>query len=185
MSKPLSKSTKTGRRGENRHARQETVGYLIQYLQNAGPDVIHTVRSIATVMYGDDSILETRQISAARRMIDEIQKLQLPLEPCDETGLLISKAAAKARARRGKAGCWRYIPTASALGEAMLEGMGDKPMVTVAIAVLTLESASLPSRSGGPEVKAFFDAVRGWIPRSAFAEAATELARRMPKHGGW
>jgi len=135
-------------------------------------------------MYGDDCIIATKHISAARRMIDEIQKLQLPLEPCNDTGLLISKAAAKARAKTGKTGRWRYVPVASALGEVILEGMGDKPLVTAAIAVLALESTTLPNPSGIPEVKAFFDAVRTWIPRPAFQAAAKELARRRPGAGG-
>jgi len=178
MRKPPPRSTAAGRRPEIRHARQESVGHVIQCLQMAGPNVIHTVRSIAAVMYGDDCILRTKHISAARRMIDEIQKLKLPLEPCEETGRLIGKAAAKARANSGKVGRWRYDPVASALGEAILEGTGDKPIVTAAIAVLTLESATLANRGGIAEVKAFFNAMRGWIPRSAFQAAAKELARR-------
>jgi hypothetical protein len=183
MRKPQSRSAAAGRRPEVRHARQESVGHVIQCLQKAGPNVIHTVRSIAAVMYGDDCILKTRHVSAARRMIDEIEKLKLPLEPCDETGLLIGKAAAKARANSGKTGRWRYDPVANALGEAILEGTGDKPMMTAAIAVLTLESATLANRSGIAEVKAFFDAIRAWIPRSAFQAAARELARRRTGAG--
>lgn len=183
MRKPPSRSAAASRRPEIRHGRQESVGHVIQCLQKAGPNVIHTVRSVAAVMYGDDCILRTKHISAARRMIDEIQKLQLPLEPCDETGLLIGKAAAKARAKRGKLGRWRYDPVASAIGEAILEGMGDKPLVTAAIAVLTLESATLANPGGIAEVKAFFDALRGSIPRSAFQAAAKELARRRTGAG--
>jgi len=183
MRKPPSRSAARRRPPEIRHARQEAVGHVIQSLQNAGPEVIYTVRSIAAVMYGDDCILETRHISAARRMIDEIQKLQLPLEPCDEAGLLVGKVAAKARAKSSKTGRWRYVPIASALGEAILEGMGDKPLETAAIALLTLESATLPNCRGIPELKTFFDAVRGYIPRDVFAAAAKELARRRPGAG--
>ena len=183
MRKPPSRSAASRRRPEIRHARQESVGNVIQCLQNAGPNVIYTVRSIAALMYGDDCILEIRHISAARRMIDELQKLQLPLEPCDETGLLLDKAAAKARAKSSRTGRWRYVPVANALGEAIHAGTGDKPLETAAIAVLTLESATLPNCRGIPEVKAFFDAIRGWIPRAAFKAAAQELARR--RSGAW
>jgi hypothetical protein len=184
MSKPPSKSAATGRRPENRHARQLSIGLVVQSLQQSGPRAIHTVRSIAALICGGDCILQPKHMSAARRMIDEIQKLQLPLEPCDETGLLIGKAAAKARAKSGILGRWRYVPVASALGEAIFEGSGDRPLVTAAIAVLSLESATLPNPGGIAEVKAFFDAVRGWIPRSAFQEAAKELARRRTAAGG-
>ena len=184
MRMPPSRSAAADHRPENRHARQESVGYVIQCHQKAGPNVIHTVRSIAALMYGDDCILKTKHISASRRMINEIQKLQLPLKPCDDTGLLIGKAAARTLANSGRTGRWRYVPVASALGEALLEGMGDKPLVTTAIAVLTLETTTFPNPSGIPEVKAFFEAVRGWIPLPAFQAAAKELARRRPGAGG-
>lgn len=185
MSKPPLRFA-AGRRGPTvRHTRHESIGHVIRSLQEAGPDAVHTVRSIAALMYGDDCIVETRHLSAARRMIDKIEKLQLPLEPCDETGVLISKASAKARARSGMLGRWRYDPVGNALGEAILEGMGHKPFVTAAIAVLTLESATVTSPGGAREVKAFFDAVRGWIPKSAFQAAEQQLvARCRPRAGG-
>jgi len=184
MSKNPSRPAAARRRLEIRHARRESLGHVIRCLQQAGPKAVHTVRSVAGLLYGDDCTLQARHISAARRMIDEIQKLQLPLEPCDETGLLIDKATAAARAKSGRMGRWRYVPVGSPLGEAILEGMGDKPLETAAIAVLTLESANVPNRAGVPELDVFLEAIRTWIPRAAFEAAANELARRRARTAG-
>ena len=177
MHKLSSRSAAAHRRPTVRHARNEEIAHVIISLQNAGKIAVHTVKSIAAMMYGDDCILDTRHISAARRMIDKIQKMKFPLEPCGEDGVLISKAEAKDRAKKGMLGCCRYDAVGSALGEAIREGMGDMPLKTAAIAVLKIESATETSL-GGVEIKALIDAVRGCIPRSAFQSAEKELAVR-------
>ena len=94
MHKLSSRSAAAHRRPTVRHARNEEIAHVIISLQNAGKIAVHTVKSIAAMMYGDDCILDTRHISAARRMIDKIQKMKFPLEPCGEDGVLISKAEA-------------------------------------------------------------------------------------------
>lgn len=179
MNRPASRSA-TPRRGPTtvRHARNEEIGHVVACLQKAGPRAVHTVRSVATMMYGDDCILENRHISAARRMVDKIIKFGLPLTPCDEDAVAIGTGAAKARGKSGGLGQWRYDPYANEFGEAILEGMGDRPLVKAAMAVLTLESAELTDVGGGREVQILLDAIRGLIPPATFPEAKKELAAR-------
>lgn len=80
---------------------------LMDALKKAGPECIHTVRSLAKVMYGDDSLLEERHVRASRRMVTRLQKLGVPLVPCDEEGTLLSDDEADRRAKQGRKCMWR------------------------------------------------------------------------------
>ncbi len=80
---------------------------LMDALKKAGPECIHTVRSLAIAMYGDDGLLEERHRRAARRLVTRLQKLGVPLVPCDEKGTLLSDDEADRRAKQGRKGMWR------------------------------------------------------------------------------
>lgn len=80
---------------------------LMDALKKAGPECIHTVRSLAKAMYGDDCLLEDRHVRAARRMVTRLQKRGVPIVPCDEKGKLLSDEEADSHAKQGRPRMWR------------------------------------------------------------------------------
>ena len=127
----------------DRHAAAEDEGRLRQFLEQAGTGTIHTVNSVAEVLFGHDGCLLPRQRKSARRWIEKLQNLRYPLYPCDEHGTLLSDKQADDQARRGFARRWRYFPDgrwASEFGEALdSDGRAD-----FADGVVALEQSNPP-----------------------------------------
>jgi hypothetical protein len=176
------------RSGTSRHRPYLDIGHVVRELVAAGPDAIHSNRSIAAHMFGaDDSQLLPQDIRRARTMADKIVAVGLPLRPCDEQGTLLDREEQHDRASRGKPCLWRFDPYGSVISDALHEAMGDAPHVRLAIGVLALESA--PIRDGWEEAAILIEAIRGALPPAAMAAGERELAaRRQPdgrrgKHG--
>jgi hypothetical protein len=99
---------------EQRHTREadrgdaaETERLVEDTLAKAGPEAVHTVRSLATVIYGKDATLEERHRRATRRLVTRLQKRGVPIVPCDDNGKLLSDEEADSRARQGRICMWR------------------------------------------------------------------------------
>jgi len=99
---------KTNTAEADRYAAAEDEGRLREYLERSGTDAIHTVRSFAQVLYGNDGPLLPHQRKHAARWAQRLRKYRYPLFPCDAEGRIISDEEADAQAERGVARRWRY-----------------------------------------------------------------------------
>ena len=116
----MAKKTNTAER--DRFAAAEDEAHLREHLERDGSKRIHTVNSIAWVLFGCDGPLPPRQRKAARRWMEKLRKLRYPVFPCDASGTVISNGDADDLARRGIKRHWRYDPDGrwtSELGETL------------------------------------------------------------------
>ena len=116
----MAKKTNTAER--DRFPAAEDEAQLREHLERAGSKVIHTVNSIAWVLFGCDGPFPSRQRKAARRWMEKLRKLRYPVFPCDASGTVISDTDANKLAKRGFKRHWRYLPDGrftSELGETL------------------------------------------------------------------
>jgi hypothetical protein len=99
----------------------QTERFVEDTLAMAGPDSIHTVRSLAKAIYGNDSALEERHLQATRRLVRRLQKRGVPIVPCDEKGKLLSDAEADSHAKQGRTRMWRCYADGRVIRELLEE----------------------------------------------------------------
>jgi hypothetical protein len=150
---------------------------LMDTLKKARPECIHTVRSLATAIYGDDGLLEERHLRAARRLVTRLQKRGVPLVPCDEEGKLLSDDEGDSRAKHGRKCMWRCY----ADGRLARELMDDaESRDSLADGLLALEASDSPAVFFEPRER-LLRSLRSLVSKDEYDQAKRRFTAALEK----
>lgn len=170
---------RTHTREADRGNAAELERFLMDTLKKAGPECIHTVRSLATAIFGDDGLLEERHLRAARRLVTRLQKRGVPLVPCDEEGKLLSDDEVDSRAKHGRKCMWRCY----ADGRLARELMDDaESRDSFADGLLALEASDSPAVFFEPRER-LLRGLRSLVSKDEYDQAKRRFTAALEKIG--
>lgn len=159
----------------DRHAAAEDEGRLREHLERAGTGAVHTVNSLAELLFGRDESLQPRHRKAARRWIEKLRKLRYPLFPCDESGTMLSNGDANNRARRGIERCWRYFPDGRWVND-FGDSLDAEGRAALADGLVALEESESPEIFYEPRSR-ILDGIRSILSFDEYRDAKDRFAK--------
>ncbi len=165
---------KTNTAEADRYAAAEEEARLREYLERSGPEAIHSVKSIAQVLFGCDGPVLPRQRKHATRWAQRLRRYQYPLMPCDEEGTVLSDEEANARAARGIARRWRYYPDGRWVRE-FGETLDAEGRAALADGLVALEESESPPVFDEPRER-ILEGIRSIVSLHEYREAKRRFA---------